>query len=160
MSRTKEQEWGDNPRLNAWRAAQQAAFETWAEEAGGAWDFTPDSVDRLEEAIRSRFSTWDEASEAEDGPFLSPAAWYFGEVQVRNHGAIWQWCPTPAQPPNPWDKPFVTLPAVPAGEGEQREELYEDEDYVPGCTPIDEICSLFARGPEHRLRDVLKQYAG
>src|SRR6266542_5706953 len=91
MSRTKEQEWGDSPRLNTWRAAQQAAFETWAEETGGIWDFTPDSVDRLEEAMRGRYFTWDEVSEAEDGPFLSLASWYLGEVQVRTYGAIWQW---------------------------------------------------------------------
>lgn len=97
-------------------------------------------------------------SEAEDGPFLSLASWYLGEVQVRAHGAIWQWRPVPARPPGPWDKPFVTLPAEPSDEDEQREELYEDEDYVPGWTPISEIRSLFARGSEHRLRDVLKQH--
>jgi hypothetical protein len=154
MSRAKEQDWGDNPRLNAWRAAQEAAFEACAHENRGAWDFTPDSVDRLEDVIRGRFSTWDELSDAEDSPLLSLASWYLGEVQVRHYGAIWQWCPTPAQPPNPWDKPFVTLP-TPTVDADQ---LYEDEDYVPGCTPISELRALFARGPEHRLRDVLTRY--
>lgn len=158
-----EQDWADNPRLNAWLAKQEAAFPEWVKQTGQEWDFTPESLDRLEDLVRRMFSTWEEAKAAEDDPILSVAAWYLGEVQNRHYGTVWQCRPYPPQGPLQDNTPFVIVPEEPRDEYDERdedeEELYRDEDYRPACDPADEIRALFVRGPENRLRDVLTRYS-
>ncbi|MFE0381488.1 hypothetical protein ACFW1M_39360 [Streptomyces inhibens] len=85
-------------------AAERVAGRTagcvpqWEREPGGGWDFTVDSLDRLEELIRAWFVSCEEARKAEDSPFLSVAAWYFDEVQNRNAGTLWQCRPEVDRP--------------------------------------------------------------
>ncbi|MDG4809523.1 hypothetical protein O7634_22475 [Micromonospora sp. WMMD1120] len=85
-------DWADNPRLNAWLAAQRRAFPAWSRQSGQAWDFTVTSVDRLERLLRARFTGWDDllsAEEAEQPAVLVPG-WYLGEVLNRRHPAALQ----------------------------------------------------------------------
>ncbi|MCX4550869.1 hypothetical protein [Streptomyces sp. NBC_01500] len=156
-------EWSDNPRLNGWLAEQRSAFPAWREQAPGAWDFTPASVDRLEELVRGAFSSYEEADAASDGPLLQVAAWYLGEVQVRGHGAEWRCAPAPGPGRFAKIRPLVTLSKERLDEDERAglrelEELYESD--WPLCNPLDELLALFLRGPDNHLRDVLDQYAG
>lgn len=97
MSTSDENEWTANPRLKEWTAARQAAFEEWAAETGGEWDFTMESVDRLEALIRDRFASSSEVEAAQDTPFVQGAYWYLGEVFVRVHQLEWQ--QRPGAPP-------------------------------------------------------------
>ena len=52
--------WAGNPRLNTWLERQRADFPAWARETGQQWDFTVESLDRLEELLRKRFAGWEE----------------------------------------------------------------------------------------------------
>ncbi|MEU4690289.1 hypothetical protein [Actinoplanes sp. NPDC023714] len=140
-------DWADNPRLTTWLAAQQAAFPAWSERTGQDWDFSIDSLDRLERLLRQRFAGWDEvraAEEAED-PAVTVPAWYLGEVQNRHCGTAWHRNPVAPVHPDQPGTPFVQRPG-------------DDEDEVPLSNPFTEIRGLFVRGPGERLRDVVTRY--
>ncbi|MFG2490421.1 hypothetical protein ACGFSD_05000 [Streptomyces caniferus] len=168
-------DWEDNHRLNAWLAERRAAFPAWAEEAGGgtaAWDFSPESLDRLEDLVRGAFRTYEEASVAKDAPFLVGAAWYFGEVQVRECGAVWRWCPRPADEPGIFDVPMVAGPVPEPEDGDEpdeedpHEDPYEDPDddlddedeYAYICDPMGGLRALFLPESEEGLRNALESY--
>ncbi|MFI1168813.1 hypothetical protein ACH4UM_35965 [Streptomyces sp. NPDC020801] len=154
-------EWSDNPRLNGWLARQREAFAAWQRESPGEWDFSPASLDRLEELVRGRFSSYEAADAAGDDPFMTVSAWYLGEVQVRAFGAVWKCAPVPGPGRYAKTRPLVTLPKEHLDEEEldrlrEAEELYESE--WPLCNPADELLALFLRGPDNHLRNVLAQY--
>jgi hypothetical protein len=164
---SEEQDWVDNPRLNAWLARQEAAFPTWAGQTGQEWDFTPGSLNQLEDLLRRRFSTWEEVNAAQEDPIVTVPAWYVGEVQNRHYGTVWHCDPQPPENhPDQDGTPFVLMPEEPRDEYEEYEEyerqkngeLYEDEDYRPGSNPFVEIRALFVRGPDNKLHDVLTRY--
>ncbi|MFD8717573.1 hypothetical protein ACFV2H_05950 [Streptomyces sp. NPDC059629] len=155
-------EWADNPRLNTWLAAQREAFPLWAEEHGGGWDFTIDSLDRLEALLRDRFATWEEARAAADGPLLSVAAWYLGETLIRSSGAAWRCVPT--EPPTDLPaggKPLLIIPLETMTDRELsalEREAKRGDDPRPYVEPAGELSSMFAVGPDHRLRDALEWF--
>ncbi|BDM74577.1 hypothetical protein HEK616_80640 (plasmid) [Streptomyces nigrescens] len=140
---TEENAWTSNPLLQKWLARQQAGFEEWAQETGGGWDFSVDSLDRLEDLIRSRYSSIREIEAAEETPFVQVAFWYFGEVFCRCHGLVWQQRPGG----DPEDKPFVIGP----GDGG-----LDEDDERPATNPDGEIPALFLRGEDNHLRDALE----
>ncbi|MEW2398659.1 hypothetical protein [Streptomyces sp. NPDC046862] len=155
-------EWADNPRLNTWLATQREAFPAWAEEYGGGWDFAIDSLDRLEALLRDRFATWEEANAAADGPLLSVAAWYLGETLIARSGAQWRCVPTTPPPDLPaGGQPILIIP-LEAMTDEELEALEDEaelgEDPRPYVDPAAQIRSLFAVGPDHRLRDALEWF--
>ncbi|MEV8569373.1 hypothetical protein AB0436_27955 [Streptomyces sp. NPDC051322] len=154
-------EWADNPRLRAWLTTQRAAFPSWAEEHGGGWDFTPGSLDRLEERIRSSFSSWDDVRDARDSPLLSVAAWYLGEVQVRHCHAVWRCSPTPPPPGSlTGGHPVVVFPREALDEHERLalDELAEAGEYPMALVdPAGTIRSLFA-APDSHLRDAIARF--
>lgn len=80
-----------DPELDTWTTARIDAFESWSREAGGPWDFTADSLQRLEQRIAG-------GAPEGDGPMATDAdemaAWYLGEVLLRAAGG-W-WCRLPA----------------------------------------------------------------
>ncbi|MDX3233390.1 hypothetical protein [Streptomyces sp. ME19-01-6] len=156
-------DWADNHRLNTWLAERREAFPAWAEEAGGgtaAWDFSPESLDRLEGLVRGRFSTYEEMVAAEDDPFLAGAAWYFGEVQVRQCGAAWKCRPEPSDDTDVPDDPLVTAPEPdPEDDDGDDDPGWDDDDYVHLCVPASELRALLLRGPDERLRNALEAYA-
>ncbi|NDZ80652.1 hypothetical protein G3I19_19385 [Streptomyces sp. SID10853] len=151
-------EWADNPRLRTWLTAGRDAFPAWSAEHGGGWDFTPASLDRLEELVRSRFTTWQEADGARDTTLLQVAAWYLGEVQVRHCGARWRCDPDePERPPVAGGYPLVTVPRTELTDAEQyrlaREEE-EDGNPTPVVDPAARIRALFTAQDSH-LREVI-----
>ncbi|MEK2475567.1 hypothetical protein [Streptomyces noursei] len=161
-------DWCDNHRLHTWLAERRAAFPAWADAAGGgtaAWDFSPASLDRLEDLVRGRFATYEEIAAARNDPFLVGAAWYFGEVQVRECGALWRCRPQPPEDPDDLhDVPMVQAPEPAPDEDQDEDEDWEDdegdedEDYVHICDPTGELRALLLRGPENHLRAALEHY--
>ncbi|MET8152194.1 hypothetical protein ACIBSW_18135 [Actinoplanes sp. NPDC049668] len=147
-------DWADNPRLNDWLAIQQAAFPAWSRETGQEWDFTVDSLDRLERLLRERFAGRDDlvAAEEAEQPAVMVPGWYLGEVLNRNYGTAWHRSPVEPTHPHQPKTPFVQLPEDPAAE-------YEDEeDRPPVCNPFTEFRGLFVRGPGERLRYAVDRY--
>ncbi|WP_328318067.1 hypothetical protein [Streptomyces sp. NBC_00388] len=152
-------EWADNPRLGAWLTAQREAFPAWSAEHGGGWDFTAASLDRLEELVRSRFSTWQDADRARDTTLLQVASWYLGEVQMRYDGGVrWRCDPDePDRPPVAGGYPLVTVPRAELSDAEQEllaREEEEDGDPTPVVDPAARLLTLFT-DPDQHLRDVL-----
>ncbi|MGX1316471.1 hypothetical protein RKD24_006590 [Streptomyces calvus] len=157
QQRMNEKEWADNPRLNAWTAAQAAVFETCSPFDRGGWDFSIESLDRLEDLLRRRFTSYEDITAAHGTELVGVAAWYLGEVHVRHHGAQWQCQPEPDPQGLGNDEPYVTIPfaradAYPPADDDP------DEDGRPLTVPVNELDALFLRGPGHHLRDTLDRY--
>ncbi|MFJ9410460.1 hypothetical protein [Streptomyces sp. NPDC101393] len=72
--------------LADWLRARAAGFEEWSRETGQAesWDFSPESVDVLEEVVRGRYGSEEEIKVERDGLFVQGAVWYLGEVIRRS----------------------------------------------------------------------------
>lgn len=146
MSASEENEWTTNPRLKEWTAARQTSFEQWASETGGGWDFTIESVDRLEALIRDRFTSSGDVEAAQGTEFVQGAYWYLGEVFVRVHGLQWQ-----QRPGNdPEDLPFVIQAGGSGGISE------DDENELAVLSPDIEVPALFLRDEHNHLRDALE----
>ncbi|MGW4817076.1 hypothetical protein ACWEPB_36280 [Kitasatospora cineracea] len=150
----------DNPRLNGWLAAARAAFPAWAAALPGRWDFEVASLPRLEREVRRRYRDAATALDARDEPFLTVAAWYLGEVHVRNYGARWARSPEPA--PHHRTDPLLRLPRELLDEAEraelaEAEELCEDD--FPLVDPLGQLAHAAGAGPAGRLTAALEQYA-
>ncbi|MFI1498033.1 hypothetical protein [Streptomyces platensis] len=61
----------DNAVLHAWLTIQHAEFPDWAEQAAGTWDFSLGSLARLEDLIRGRYTSADQAHQDEGGGKLT-----------------------------------------------------------------------------------------
>ncbi|MGW6907971.1 hypothetical protein [Streptomyces sp. NPDC054940] len=140
-----------NPVLEKWLEQQRAAFPAWAEQRVGPWDFTVDSLPRLEALIRNTFTGPAQARAVMDTPLVAVAAWYLGEVHNRTFGPQWQFHPSFADD-NPLDhRPHITLP------WERREEFHYtdpehlEEDARPIYSPTDALCNLPARPADRGL---------
>ncbi|MFI9810250.1 hypothetical protein ACIHEJ_39225 [Streptomyces sp. NPDC052301] len=142
-----------NPDLLAWLTERQAGFERWAEEAGGSsrFDFSPASLDGLEELIREGFETPEDVTEQRRTPFLQGAVWYLGELFCRHRGMVWKYEPdfdtgrlapffAAEEPVGVLDTPCVGLPGARPGENwfplNMIRRLLIDEDEVGN--PVDE----------------------
>lgn len=73
--------------LTLWLEHRERLFPEWAREFPGPWDFTPASLDALEELARR--VTPDAAALAKNTGFGDGAAWYLGEVLRRSAGGGW-----------------------------------------------------------------------
>ncbi len=114
-----------HPELLAWLAERQAAFPRWAEDAGGVerFDFSPASLDVLDDLLRQTFGTDAEIAAQRREPFVQGAVWYLGEVVCRERGTVWKYEPDtaddqepaplfdPADRPGVLDTPCVSLPS-------------------------------------------------
>ncbi len=149
--------WTGHPRLRAWLQEQEAGFPCWAASHSGLWDFSPESVDRLEAALRAQFSSWEDVRAAQRTPQVTVPAWYLGEVCVRA-GAVWKHNPDSPADPETWEGPFVGVPGDPM-EDPDHEDLYEDEDYLPAAVPVSELRGMFLKSPPWRLRNVVEEFA-
>src|SRR4051794_38596995 len=118
-----EQRWTEHPRLTAWLQEQEAGFPGWAAAHPGVWDFSLESIDRLESVVRAEFSSWDDVFARRRSPEVTVPAWYLGEVCVRA-GALWKH--NPQTPPDAWEAPFVGVPDDPM-EDPDYEDLYEGD---------------------------------
>ncbi|MFF0387425.1 hypothetical protein ACFYS8_01890 [Kitasatospora sp. NPDC004615] len=162
MTTIEDPAWRDNPRLNDWLAAGRAAFPAWAELTGGGWGFGTDSLARLERVIRERYPDREQADADWNGSFLTAAAWYLGEVHVRNYGALWQCSPEPRPFLGREIHPLVQLPREALDE-EEAEELAEAEelceDDFPLCAPIDLVIAVADPASTYPLTETLEGYA-
>ncbi|WP_329113787.1 hypothetical protein [Streptomyces sp. NBC_01465] len=132
----------EDPALTAWLAERPDS--SWGR---SEWGFFPETLDRLEAAVRERFATVEEFDAARDDPFVQGACWYLGEVIRRNKGAVWQYIP--------FD------PEAEPGTPGSRESLWTEVPYVDqpykrvggSAIPLGCLRELFLQ--EDRLRDVL-----
>ncbi|MEV0650785.1 hypothetical protein AB0I28_36575 [Phytomonospora sp. NPDC050363] len=81
----------DSAPLARWLADRAAAFGDWtaAYSPDGNWDFSPDSLTRLQELVRRETPTKEELKDPANRVFRDGAAWYLGEVLRRNVGGRW-----------------------------------------------------------------------
>ncbi|MGW4223519.1 hypothetical protein ACWEG1_08630 [Streptomyces bauhiniae] len=153
--------WLQNPRLTAWLEAARTSFDSLAAETGGDWDHSPASLDRLEQLLRSRYGTWEDIYQHPDDPVLMAAAWYLGEIAVRDHGAVWAWSPDGPHPGEDWPgSPRLTYPrahltALESDALSADEEAGEDP--LPTVVPLSHVGSLYAEG-EHHLATMLEHF--
>ncbi|MFH8573194.1 hypothetical protein [Streptomyces sp. NPDC017993] len=142
-----------NPVLEKWLEQQRTGFPAWAKERAGRrpWDFTVDSLPRLEALIRDAFDSPAQARKVMDTPLVAVAAWYLGEVHNRAFGTQWQLHPSFADD-NPHDhRPHITLP------WERREEFhYTDPEHIeddarPIYSATEILCNLPARSADQGL---------
>ncbi|QIY56622.1 hypothetical protein HEP86_21375 [Streptomyces sp. RPA4-5] len=139
----------DNSVLNAWLTIQHAEFPGWAEQVPGAWDFSLDSLVRLEDLIRGRYASTGQAHQDEGGDFLQTASCHAGEVHNRHFGTAWQYHPDSTEIPGAW--PFATVPF---------DRLFEfpDEDGIepdarPLYTPVKRLCGILTPDNGHLATD-------
>ncbi|MFI1767579.1 hypothetical protein ACH41H_36800 [Streptomyces sp. NPDC020800] len=113
----------ENEVLPLWLREQQSRFAEWVRENEGQWDFSPQSLDRLEAVVRTRFRREDDFNGHDGEAFLQVAAWYLGEVHNRCRGTQWQVHPG-AKGHYRWKSyPFVIPPW-------ERLDDYEDADGI------------------------------
>jgi hypothetical protein len=152
----------NNPRLHAWLQEQEKGFPQWAANHPGFWDFSPESVDRLQTALATEFSSWEEIRAAQHTPAITVPAWYFGEVCVRA-GAVWKYHPEPLEDPDNLDDPEpdlgprVGVPGDPMDDPDY-EDPYDDEVYVPAALPIFDLSEALLDGSEGRLRRFVEEF--
>ncbi|MER5850387.1 hypothetical protein ABT126_25910 [Streptomyces sp. NPDC002012] len=84
-----------HPELLAWLTERAQNFEHWAEATStpGTWDFSPQSLDPLEDLVRSQYDSDAARLAARRDAFLQGACWYIGEVLCRARGAVWKFEP-------------------------------------------------------------------
>ncbi|MEU9124523.1 hypothetical protein AB0C96_32530 [Streptomyces sp. NPDC048506] len=150
----------EDPVLTAWLDERETAHPDWAEDAlDGAWrrSFHPDTLGRLEAAVRQRFATAAEFDAAQDEPFVQGACWYLGEVIRRNRGAVWQYIPfdPDAEPgaPGSWENVWTGVPFV-----DQPDKRLGGMAIPLGCLRellLPEEADGQPQDGEDRLRDVL-----
>ncbi|MES4893339.1 hypothetical protein [Streptomyces sp. NPDC096012] len=148
----------DDRRLNEWLRTRATAFPAWAEQLPDAWDFSTESLDRLETRIRRRYPGREAAEADRDSSFLTVAAWYAGEVHVRNYGAVWRCAPGAG----PRAEPVVTLPEEVLTDRELddlEEARAQYEDDFPACNPCDAVVGAAEPGRTGHLASFLQAYA-
>lgn len=92
--RQATQRFSDEEYLRCWLAERGAQFPVWAGHYGGnaVWDFSPESLDALEELVIQKASTPEQLlNEERNEPFVDGAAWYLGEVLRRGRSLPWQY---------------------------------------------------------------------
>ena len=81
--------------LQRWLSEREAQFPAWVRDYGGdgaeaVWDFSPDSLDALEDLVIERGSPPEQLLEDEqNAPFVDGALWYLGEVLRRTRPLPW-----------------------------------------------------------------------
>jgi hypothetical protein len=95
--------------LATWLAERERVFPEWAARhaAHGPWDFSVDSLDRLEDLLATL--TVEELQEPAQRELVDGAVWYVGETLRRIRGGEWVYRrQDPAGPPDPYaGDPFV-----------------------------------------------------
>lgn len=80
--------------LRCWLAERGAQFPVWASHYGGdaVWDFSPESLDALEELLVQKAPTPEQLLDEErNAPFIDGAVWYLGEVLRRGRSVPWEY---------------------------------------------------------------------
>lgn len=74
---------GPSPVLTAWLATREALLPQWSP-GSGAWDFSPESLDRLDELICAHIANWEALDDPANRELVEGAVWYLGETLIRN----------------------------------------------------------------------------
>lgn len=84
-----------HPGLLRWLDERRDAHEGWAEQAclAGALDFTPTSLEALDELVRRTANSMEEVTDQRMAPFFQGAIWYVGEVFCRHRRMVWKYVP-------------------------------------------------------------------
>ena len=92
--RQANQHFSDEEYLRCWLAERGAQFPVWAAHYGGGavWDFSPESLDALEELVIEKASAPEQLLDDErNAPFVDGAVWYLGEVLRRGRSLPWEY---------------------------------------------------------------------
>lgn len=150
--------------LREWLAERATAFGEWADETGTpeTCDFTPASLNVLEQVVRKRFADVDHILAERSSTFVQGAVWYVGETVRRALPAVeWgfdPWEPAADEPPGMFaselgvmtDSPYLARP----GQGKEQ-----------GCYPLGALNNLLRTADEYdravnsRLRELLDDLA-
>lgn len=149
----RDPRWTDHPRLTAWLREQAEAFPQWASAHPGGWDYSLESIDRLQAVIKAEFSSWDDVRARQRTPAVTVPAWYLGEVCVRA-GAVWKH--NPQAPSDSWDGPFVGVRDDPIEDPDHEDT--EEDGWFPAAVPVHELRDMFEKRPEWRLRSVVEAF--
>lgn len=80
--------------VQRWLTQRQADFADWVRDYGadGAWDFSPESLDMLEELVIGRGSTPEQLLDSEqNAAFVDGALWYLGETLRKARPLLWEY---------------------------------------------------------------------
>lgn len=106
-----------HPWLTQWLAERERKFTAWAKDTSrpaATWEFTPESLDVLEDLVRSRAADEDDLARPELMAFVEGAEWYVGEMLRRHREAHWTYHAPESGPSGGGaeDNPFVGRPFV------------------------------------------------
>ncbi|AJT68700.3 hypothetical protein T261_7098 [Streptomyces lydicus] len=151
--KTRDHVSAHNKVLDAWLDEQRAAFPAWASQRAGRgpWDFTVDSLPRLEALIRDAFTSSVQARAVMDTPLVAVAAWYLGEVHNRTFGTQWQFHPSHADNNPHHHRPHITLPWERRGDFHYTDPEHIEDDARPIYSPTDALCQLPNRPADQGL---------
>ena len=97
--------------LDVWLPHRDEALARWvADHAAdtGPWDFSADSLDRLESVIRGAVRSVDDVDVPANQELIEGAGWYLGEVLRREGHAEWTYNPGEVDPANEFvGRPYV-----------------------------------------------------
>lgn len=90
--------------LDAWLTERRLTFDRWIARYGGdaTWDFSPESLDALQDLVLRTVSTREELESPEHRDFTEGAIWYYGEVMCTADGVEWKYQPGEREPDNPY----------------------------------------------------------
>lgn len=86
-----------SPWLADWLAAREKSFPAWSAGAGGDWDFSPASLETLNQLVKRRLPGPGALTDPAHAEFVEGAVWYAGEV-ARRHKQATSWRYSPAVP--------------------------------------------------------------
>ncbi|HEY9294415.1 MAG TPA: hypothetical protein VIP98_24295, partial [Microlunatus sp.] len=106
-----------DPWLRDWLEVRKRSHPDWSAQFGDsdAWDFSVDSLDRLERRLLERFESVQELLAVDNSELAEGATWYLGEVAVRHRDSSWIYHSEEPDAPaeqtaaqNPWiGRPYV-----------------------------------------------------
>ncbi|WP_328866057.1 hypothetical protein [Streptomyces sp. NBC_00304] len=84
-----------HPGLLRWMDERRDAHEEWAEQTSfaDALDFSPASLEALDELVRQTANSMEEVTDQRMAPFFQGAIWYVGEVFCRHRKMVWKYIP-------------------------------------------------------------------
>jgi hypothetical protein len=75
--------------LEDWLARMEQSFPAWAASAGGNWDYSPDSVNRLAALVLRVTPTVKAFQDPANADFIDGASYYLGEMLRRGYPSRW-----------------------------------------------------------------------
>ncbi|MYT33701.1 MULTISPECIES: hypothetical protein [unclassified Streptomyces] len=129
-----------HPELLAWLSERQQAFTQWAQQAGvDRLDFSPGSLNVLEELLRESFASDEEIRAQRLEPFVQGAVWYLGEVVCRAKGMVWKY-ERDVDAPDTATMPPLFGPSAPTGVLDTPCVSFAEDGPERGLYPLNVLC--------------------